>query len=822
MGSHVSPRRPRASRPRRLVVAGLALAALLLPGGIPSRAASDGDPRIVNGLTTHDFPTTGALLYGGGAPIALSNASSWCSGTLIGCSTFLTAAHCVEDDANPAAYWVFLQHSGLHAVTSVTKHPNYTSAGFPAWDVAVLKLAAPVTGIDPTALATTSPPLGTTGTIAGYGQTSGSAGDYGIKRYGDVSTVDCTGGVPPLGNADLVCWRYTSPIGPPGDDSNTCNGDSGGPLFVQSGGTEVVAGITSGGTSSTCLATDFSYDTNVFTHRSWILGRLAGDSTATCGGLPAVGTSSVVVTGFDGPLTSSSSSAMRTVTVPEAADRLRVSFKGDDLVDADLYVKQGATVSTTLYDCRVVGASSVGACEFPQPATGTWSILVRRNAGAGSYQVTATVFGSGGAPTPTPTPEPPPTPTPPPGASPTPAPTGTPPSTPVPGAEVCRTPGLPIPDGFGSATDTMTLAETTTIADLDLRAEIDHPWVGDLSIRLTHLETGTSRLLVAQPGLPPLDFGCDSGGFAAWLDDEASSAVEAECSASGLAIDGTFRPNATLAAFDGEMRAGTWRIEVGDASEPDAGTLDRWCLRFDHGSVAAACGNGILEPGEACDDGNLVAGDCCSPACLHEAAGSACDLPCTHGDACDGAGNCVAGPTGAPPSDGCTTGFGRATLKVNEARIGRESLSLKLSAGPPISTSALGDPTSPGGTSYAVCIYDDAGGLAGRLSVDRGGATCGTAPCWKAVGANGFAYRDKDASASGVSTMKFLSGKSALLQAAAANNAAKGQMSLSTGIAAALSGSTAVTLQVHAEGGSCFSATLPSVTKDAGGVFAAK
>src|SRR5262249_51834823 len=54
-------------------------------------------------------------------------------------------------------------------------------------------------------------------------------------------------------------------------------------------------------------------------------------------------------------------------------------------------------------------------------------------------------------------------------------------------------------------------------------------------------------------------------------------------------------------------------------------------------------GNGIVEPGESCDDFNTAAGDCCSPTCTLEPAGSACpgdgDL-CTPGT-CDGAGTCL-------------------------------------------------------------------------------------------------------------------------------------------------------------------------------------
>ena len=64
------------------------------------------------------------------------------------------------------------------------------------------------------------------------------------------------------------------------------------------------------------------------------------------------------------------------------------------------------------------------------------------------------------------------------------------------------------------------------------------------------------------------------------------------------------------------------------------------------------CGNGIVEPGEQCDDGNAVNGDCCSSTCQFEPLKSPCNdhNPCTTGDGCNGAGVCgfMACKTGAP------------------------------------------------------------------------------------------------------------------------------------------------------------------------------
>jgi cysteine-rich repeat protein len=57
------------------------------------------------------------------------------------------------------------------------------------------------------------------------------------------------------------------------------------------------------------------------------------------------------------------------------------------------------------------------------------------------------------------------------------------------------------------------------------------------------------------------------------------------------------------------------------------------------------CGDGVLDTGEDCDDGNQTSGDCCSASCVMEPDGNAsCDSnDCTRQDTCS-QGVCIPGP----------------------------------------------------------------------------------------------------------------------------------------------------------------------------------
>lgn len=97
-------------------------------------------------------------------------------------------------------------------------------------------------------------------------------------------------------------------------------------------------------------------------------------------------------------------------------------------------------------------------------------------------------------------------------------------------------------------------------------------------------------------------------------------ALAAILAALAIAGAGSMWPAGTLAAAEQQSSA---------PGLPPAGQMcprGSFVIGFDSESnivCSQVCGNGVLDPGESCDDGNLEAGDGCSPACGVEAVAAA-------------------------------------------------------------------------------------------------------------------------------------------------------------------------------------------------------
>ena len=357
--------------------------------------------RIANGLNTGDFPTTGQLIH-----VSESGGYRDCSGTLVGCKTFLTAAHCIDQDLNPGSYWVYLQNAGVMAVESLHPHPEHQGfEGTDVADIAVVKLSEPVTGIEPTSLIDFDPTTllsnggSIPGTIAGFGRSSNNTHDGGVKRWGKVSIEECRPSDQHL-DGDLspsLCWSSAGGF-PAGENAATCPGDSGGPLFYQDAilSVPVLAGVHNTGGAYTCAETSYPSDASVYEYLDFIQPYLTGDSTTVCGGFPAVGSSpsaqSITYQGtFDGPYQSTSIS----IEVRPDTERLLITLNGGNALGyfkIDPYVS-GVSLGRSF--CHDTGTGP-SYCEFSTPNVhaGEWYLLFGSilGFGGGDYQLTVTTF----------------------------------------------------------------------------------------------------------------------------------------------------------------------------------------------------------------------------------------------------------------------------------------------------------------------------------------------------------------------------------------------------------------------------------------------
>jgi cysteine-rich repeat protein len=158
--------------------------------------------------------------------------------------------------------------------------------------------------------------------------------------------------------------------------------------------------------------------------------------------------------------------------------------------------------------------------------------------------------------------------------------------------------------------------------------------------------------------------------------------------------------------------AGSGADEAFSYTAPSAGTRYLFVKRVSgSGSFtlvsSGICGNGHVDPGEGCDDGNRVNGDCCNSGCLSDANGTRCDDAdaCTRSDACQG-GVCVgSNPVSCSASDACHAP-------------GSCSKASGLCSNP----ERPDDTPCPNGTCQSgLCVPDGGGGTAGVGGGGRGG-----------------------------------------------------------------------------------------------------
>jgi len=174
------------------------------------------------------------------------------------------------------------------------------------------------------------------------------------------------------------------------------------------------------------------------------------------------------------------------------------------------------------------------------------------------------------------------------------------------------------------------------------------------------------------------------------------------------------------------------------------------------------CGNGVVDAGEQCDDGNLGRlGDCCALGCTLRLDGESCSdgLFCNGQETTCLGGVCQRGTSPCPfqcdeTTDTCVRGCGsapascrtaqRSRLAVkNESDDAKDTLGWKWTQGESTSQVDFADPTS--GTDYALCIF---AGVPPRLIGQA--VVPADASKWSIGGSTGFKYKDAAATAGGI------------------------------------------------------------------------
>jgi|EndMetStandDraft_7_1072992.scaffolds.fasta_scaffold01166_2 hypothetical protein len=349
-----------------------------------------GARRIVNGLPSGAYPAVAAILKGEN----LSRARMWCTGTLIACDKVLTAAHCLEEqtnqmDDNPKHYHVFFQEHGFLKLKAIDWPKGEYK--FPYFDLAVLTLETPVEGIAPMSLHWGKKPReNIVASIVGFGRTGGSRLDYGIKREGTVLTAQCTGEYAEL---PLLCWKFDADTVWRASAQNTCNGDSGGGVFLRDReGDRVVEklfAVVSGGRDDDCMKNDLSYNAQVARFRNWIEAAAEGRMTSAMCGTPLYTRRSEQPRHTTVVLGKTKSEVVVSLPVPADIQELRVAMNAGDNGDGGNAYELALSHREGGLKAPCEGSGQFAMCKLPKPNAGDWLITAKRVNGEGQVQLTA-------------------------------------------------------------------------------------------------------------------------------------------------------------------------------------------------------------------------------------------------------------------------------------------------------------------------------------------------------------------------------------------------------------------------------------------------
>jgi secreted trypsin-like serine protease len=200
-------------------------------------------PKVVNGASCVSFKSTPVMLL---VIQAADGSFSTCSGTRISVNQVLTAAHCVADSPRRVRAANFKSDTDFYGIDAISwvAHPAYSANGF-VNDAAVVTFPAGLPNPTMPVLTSELARKGQAVFFAGWGLPSQelAVGSANLSAVEDA----------------LLIVKFD------GTQSNTCAGDSGGPMYRLLPGGAALIGITSSGTAGECGAAERSNFTNAQT-----------------------------------------------------------------------------------------------------------------------------------------------------------------------------------------------------------------------------------------------------------------------------------------------------------------------------------------------------------------------------------------------------------------------------------------------------------------------------------------------------------------------------------------------------------------------------
>ncbi|MFN8543740.1 MAG: fibronectin type III domain-containing protein [Candidatus Binatia bacterium] len=177
-------------------------------------------------------------------------------------------------------------------------------------------------------------------------------------------------------------------------------------------------------------------------------------------------------------------------------------------------------------------------------------------------------------------------------------------------------------DGLTDAVEDANLNRTVDAGESDpTRTDTDGDGVGDKTDLCEGTATGAA---VDTNGCACAQKSCNDGNPCTTDSCSGAGACAHAAVANGTSCGDGNPCNGVETCQGGTCKTGT----PPDCDDHDACTVDACgsggCTHTANATCTGACGNGVIDTGETCDDGNRIAGDCCSASCQVEASG--CDL----------------------------------------------------------------------------------------------------------------------------------------------------------------------------------------------------